>query len=112
MTVSRSFAVFSIVFAAVYAIVYVICVEKNYALFSFHPATNQFGLGVQEPLDGPVMYWYGWIATSTIAATIAGLIAAAAPQAIARRIWSGWAWLIPAGVMVIFCYLLSNFFLR
>jgi len=112
MTIPRSFPVFAIVFAVVYAVTYVICVEKNYPLFSYHPAINQFGLGVQEPRDGPVMFWYGWIATSAIVASIAGLIACILPQSLARRLWSGWSWLVPACVMVVFCYLLSSFFLR
>jgi hypothetical protein len=112
MTVPRSFAAFAIVFAVVYSVVYVICVEQNYALFSYHPAINQFGMGVQEPLDGPVMYWYGWMATAGIAASLAGLVACILPQAVARRLWSGWSWVVPAGVMVVFCYLLRNFFLQ
>ena len=112
MTVPRAFPAFAIVFAVVYSVVYVICVEQNYALFSYHPAINKFGMGVQEPLDGPVMFWYGWIATAGIAASIAGLVAASLPQGIVRRLWSGWSWLVPVGVMVVFCYLLRNFFLQ
>jgi hypothetical protein len=112
VTVPRAFPAFAIVFAAVYAIVYVICVEQNYALFSYHPAIKKFGMGVQEPLDGPVMYWYGWMATSALAATITGLIAASLPQAIVRRLWPGWSWLVPVCVMVVFCYLLRKFFLQ
>jgi hypothetical protein len=112
MTLPRSFSAFAIVFAVVYAVVYVICVEQNYALFSYHPAINQFGMGVQEPLDGPVMYWYGWMATAGIAASTAGLVAYFLPQAVARRLWSGWSWLVPAGAMAVFCYLLRNFFLQ
>ena len=111
MTPSR-FAAFAIVFAVVYTVAYVIAVEQNYALFSYHPATNDFGMGVQEPRDGPVMFWYGWIATAGIVAALAGLLALALPQSIAKRLWSGWAWLVPAGVMVAFCYLLRNFFLQ
>ena len=112
MTPPRWFPVFAIVFAVVYAIAYVICVELNYALFSYHPAINQFGMGVQQPIDGPVMFWYGWMATAAIVALAAGVIACVLPQAVARRLWSGWSWVVPAGVMVAFCYLLRNFFLQ
>jgi hypothetical protein len=112
MTLPRSFNTFAIVFAVVYAVVYVVAVEANYALFSFHPALNQFGAGVQKPIDGPVMFWYGWIATAGIAALAAGLVACFLPQALARRLWSGFAWLVPVIVMVVFCYLLRGFFLR
>jgi len=66
----RSFRVFAIVFAVVFTIAYVISVEQNYALFSYHPALDQFGMGVEQPLDGPVMYWYGWLATATLVASV------------------------------------------
>ena len=68
MTVPRSFPVFAIVFAVAYAVVYVIAVWKNYALFTYHPGTNEFGLGVEKPKGGvTAMYWYGWIASATVA---------------------------------------------
>jgi len=58
------------------------------------------------------MYWYGWLATSGIVASTAGLIAAWLPEALARRLWSGWSWIVPLGVMLVFCYLLKGYFLR
>lgn len=112
MTPPRSFPVFAIVFAVVFAVVYVIAVEANYALLTYHPAIGEFGAGVQAPKDGPAMYWYGWLATSGIAAFIAGIAAAWLPESLARRLWPGWTWAVPAAVMVVFCYLLRNFFLR
>ena len=41
------------------------------------------------------MYWYGWIATSVIAAGLAGLIAAFFPGKLGARLWPGFAWLVP-----------------
>jgi hypothetical protein len=108
----RSFSTFSTVFAVVFAIVYVIAVEKNFALFTYHPAIGEFGAGAQKPVDGPAMYWYGWLATSGIAATLAGLLACLLPESLARKLWSGWAWVVAIAVMLVFCYLLRNFFLR
>ena len=108
----RSFPVFAIVFAVVFAVVYVISVEKNYALFTYHPAVGEFGAGVQQPKDGPAMYWYGWLATSGIAAFVAGLLASLLPAALTRRLWAGWAWVVAAGVMIAFCYILREYFLR
>ena len=112
MTPPRSFSVFATVFAVVFAVVYVIAVEKNYALFTYHPALSEWGAGVQQPKDGPAMYWYGWLATSGIVALIAGGLAALLPAGLTRRLWPGWTWVVPVGVMVIFCYLLRNYFLR
>ena len=112
MTPPRPSPAFTIAFAVVFAVVYIIAVEKNYALFTYHPAIGEFGAGAQPPKDGPAMYWYGWLATSGIAALIAGIVAARLPESLARRLWPGWTWVVPAAVMVVFCYLLRNYFLR
>jgi uncharacterized membrane protein YgdD (TMEM256/DUF423 family) len=108
----RSFPVFATVFAVAYAVVYVIAVEKNLALLTYHPAINEFGLGVQKAKDGPAMYWYGWMATAGIAAFVAGLVACALPERLTQRLWSGWSWVVPLGAMVFFGYLLRAYFLR
>ncbi len=112
MTSPRSSSTFAISFAVVYAVAYVIAVEKNYALFTYHPALQKFGFLVQPPQDGPAMYWYGWIATSGIASFVASLIACAIPEGITRRLWPGWSWAIPVAVMIVFSYLLKGYFLR
>lgn len=112
MTPPRSFPVFAIVFGVVFAVVYVIAVEANYALFTYHPALGEWGVGVEKPKDGPAMYWYGWLATSGISAAISGAAAALLPEVVARRLWPGWTWVVAVAVMVAFCYLLRNFFLR
>jgi hypothetical protein len=112
MTPPRSFDVFAIAFAVVFGVVYVIAVENNYALFTYHPAVGEFGGGVQQPREGPAMYWYGWMATAGIAASVAGVLASLLPQSLTRRLWSGWTWVVAAGVMIAFCYLLRNYFLR
>ena len=80
MTTSRSFPVFTIVFAVVYAVAYVIAVEQNYALFTYHPAIEEFGFLVERPREGPAMYWYGWMATAGIIALVAGVIACLVPE--------------------------------
>lgn len=112
MTPARASPVFGIVFSVVFAIVYVIAVEKNFALFTYHPAIGEFGIGAQPSRDGPAMYWYGWLATSGIAAGVAGFVATWIPESLVKRLWPGLTWLVPFIVMVAFCYLLRNYFLR
>ena len=111
MTPPRPFAFLAIVFAVVYAAAYVIAVWKNYALFTYHPVPGTLGLGVEKPQDGPAMYWYGWIATAGIAALGACLIACLVAKRMAERLWSGWSWVVPLGVLFFFAYLLRNYFL-
>lgn len=108
----RAFPAFAIVFGAVYAIAYLVAVENNYALFTYHPAIKEFGIGVQKAKDGPAMYWFGWMATSGIVAFVAGALAAALPQGLTRRLWPGLTWVIALAVMAAFCWLLKGFFLR
>ena len=112
MIPARSFAAFAIVFAVVFTAVYVLAVWNNYALFTYHPGLNEIGAGVEAPRSGPAMYWYGWIATSTIAASAAGLIACYLPKRVLQRLWSGWSWVIPLCAIPVFCYLLRGYFLR
>jgi phosphoglycerol transferase MdoB-like AlkP superfamily enzyme len=112
MTSTRSFAAFGTVFAVVYAVAYVVAVENNYALFTYHPALEEFGFLVERPKDGPAMYWYGWMATAGIIAFAAAAVASLIPERAAEGLWSGLAWAVPVAMMVVFSYLLSGFFMR
>ena len=112
MTPPRSFGFLATVFAVVYAVAYVIAVWKNYALFTYHPVPGTLAMGVEKPHDGPAMYWYGWMATAAIAALGACLTASLVPERLARRVWSGWSWACPVGVLFFFAYLLRGYFLR
>jgi len=109
---SPRFPVFAIVFAAVYTVAYLIAMEKNYALFTYHPALEEFGLLVERPKEGPAMYWYGWMATAGIVALVAGLVACFVPERVTKRLWSGWSWAVPVAVMFVLGYLLRGYFIR
>jgi len=108
----RSLSVFTVVFAVAFAVAYIIVVESNYALFTYHPVAGEWGLGVEKTADGPAMYWFGWLATTTIVASIAGALATVLPEGVTSRLWPGWTWVSAVGVMAAFCYLLGPLFLR
>jgi hypothetical protein len=112
MTASPRAATFAIVFAAAYAILYIIAVEQNWALFTYHPATNTFAALTGKAPAGPSMYWYGWMATATIGAAVVAALASLLPAALARWIWQGLAWVVPLCVMLAFAFLLKGYFLR
>lgn len=112
MNPPRSWGFLATVFAVVYAVVYVIAVWKNYALFTYHPVPGTITPGVVKPYDGPAMYWYGWITTGALAALGACLIASIVPDSVARRVGSAWSWAVPIGVLLFFAYLLRGYFLR
>ena len=103
---------FAIVFAVAFAIAYVASVVNNYALFTYHPAIGEFGLGVQKGKDGPAMYWYGWMATSGIVASLAGVFAALLPESATRRLWPGLTWSVALVAIAVLAYDLRQFFLK
>jgi hypothetical protein len=110
--VQGRFASFAVTFAAVFAIVYYFAVAYNWALFSYGPAVGQWALFTRAAAAGPTMYWYGWIATSALAAAAVAASVALLPQRLTRRLWPGFAWLIPVGSIVALAYLLSGYFTR
>ena len=112
MILVRSTPTFVIIFAVAFASLYLLAVENNWALFTYHPALETFGLFVEKTKDGPAMYWYGWIATAAIGALAIATLASCLPNAVTGRIGPIWSWLIPSLVMLNFAYLLRSFFLR
>lgn len=102
------FRVFPI-FAAAFAGIYVVAVESNWALVTYHPRLGEWELLTRPAKSGPAMYWYGWIATSLLAA--AGLSLAALPLTARWQppVWIGWA--VPLAIMLVFVYLMRSFFL-
>lgn len=100
------------VFAITYAIVYVLSVWHNYALFTYHPVLGEIVWGVEKSRDGPAMYWYGWLCTAALAAVGATLIAWFVPSRVLQRLWPGWTWVVTAALLVVIAYMLRNYFLR
>lgn len=105
---SRAFPVFSVAFA----VLYLACVQYNLAPFTYHAELMQWGLGVQPPRQGPAMYWYGWLVTSTLGAAALAALSLMVPAALARRVWPGLVWLVPLLVIAAFVYILRGYFLR
>ncbi|HTE14517.1 MAG TPA: hypothetical protein VK642_05525 [Burkholderiales bacterium] len=109
---SRSLAFLAIVFAVAYTVVYLVAVWNNYALFTYHPAIYEIGIGVEKSRDGPAMYWFGWMSTAALGALGVCLIAWLIPERVMQRLWSGWSWVVPIIVLLLFVYLNRNFFIR
>ena len=112
MKADGRFARFTVTFAAVFAIVYYFAVANNWALFSYGPAIGQWTLFTQAAAAGPTMYWYGWIATSALAAAGTAAFVALLPQRLTYWLWPGFAWLVPVGSIAAFAHLLSGYFTR
>ena len=97
-------------FSALFAIFYLVSVEMNWALMTYHPRPGQWGWGTQEAFKGPAMHWYGWLASATLAASLVTLCALPFMSRIALPTWIGWT--VPLAAIVAFVWFLRIFFLR
>jgi len=107
MIVTRTFGIF----AAVLAIAYTLAFEFHLELFSYHPREMRFGWFQQPSIaGGPVMHWYGAIATGALAGLIASAVALPFTKNWKPPHWIGWA--VPLVMIIAWIWLLRTFFLR
>jgi hypothetical protein len=94
---STRFRTFVITFAIVGPVIYMVCLQMNWPLFTFHPATNRFAWGLEAARsgEGPNMTWYGWTAMTLLVGTIVSFLATFLPESITRRIPLILVWLLP-----------------
>jgi hypothetical protein len=94
---STKFKTFVVTFAIAGTLIYLLCLEMNWPLFTFHPATNRivWGWEASRSGEGPAMYWYGWTATSLLAGAILGFLATLLPESVTRKIPLILVWLLP-----------------
>ena len=98
------------IFAAAFAVIYVIAEQTNWALVTYHPRIGELDWLAQPARSGPAMYWYGWIATALLGASALSLAALPLTRRWQPPVWIGWA--VPLAVMLAFVYLMRGFFLR
>lgn len=108
MSIERVYPVFSVAFA----VAYLVAVEQNWPLFTYHAQTGAVGLFLEPPKTGPAMYWYGWLATATAAGAFTAGLAMAIPEKLSAGVNQRWTWVIPLLAIVTFAVLLRSFFLR
>ena len=89
----------ALIFSATFGVVYGLCFYYNWPLFAYYPQVNEahFSGQLVETL-GPPILWYGWLATAGLVAVAAAYLV---PRAVSDRLWHGWAWIIPAVVVVV-----------
>jgi hypothetical protein len=114
MTARSRSGTFAIAFAIAYPILYIACVELNLAAFTYHPALGVFAFGADRPREGlPAMYWYGWIASSAVAALVIAAVAAYLPDGLVRKLPAASAWVVPfAAVLVAAGLMIRMYFFR
>jgi hypothetical protein len=97
LAASAKFRTFALTFAIAGTLIYLLCLQMNWPLFTFHPATNRFAWGWEAARsgEGPAMYWYGWTATSLLAGGIVSYLATLLPDSVSRKIPLFLIWLLP-----------------
>jgi hypothetical protein len=114
LAASVAFGTFAVVFAIATPILYVASELGGLPLFTYHPGTNRIDLGwvAARTSEGPAMYWYGWIATTLIGASLLGGLAALLPCRLSGRIPLTPIWLLPLPALAILAYALMPFWTR
>lgn len=99
------------VFSAAFAAIYIACVYYNWALFTYHAQSGQWGWLVQSR-EGLAMYWYGWLATSALGAGAIAALSLALPARLVERASAVLVWLVPIAMIGTIGYILRGYFLR
>ena len=119
MTSSPRFRRFAFTYGSVFAILYVIALKLDLALFTVYPTIGVVLLGTHHSRDTvgpsmgsflPAMHWYGWTATAGLGALLFGLVAAFMPERSTLRVWLGWLWVAPVAAMIGCVYLTLPWF--
>ncbi|MBZ6076509.1 hypothetical protein [Microvirga puerhi] len=119
MTSSPAFRRFAFAFGPAFAVLYVIALARDLALFTVYPSLGIVLAGTHRPKDivdpsmgflAPAIYWYGWTATAAMGALAIGLAAASLPERWTNRLWSGWLWVVPLAAMGACVYLTLPWF--
>jgi hypothetical protein len=119
MTSSMAFRRFAFTFGMAFAVLYVIALAKDLALFTVFPSLGIVLAGTQHTTDvtdpamgflAPAMYWYGWAATAALGALVLAIAAAALPKGSTRWLWPGLLWVTPCLAMLACVYLTIPWF--
>jgi hypothetical protein len=119
MTASHAFRRFAFAYGTAFAVLYVVALKLDLALFTVYPSLGIVLLGTHHARDvvdpamgflAPAIYWYGWSATAALGALMFGLVAAMLPEGWMQRLWLGWLWVVPALAMIGCVYLTLPWF--
>ena len=111
---SERLKTFSIAFSLAAPVIYVIAELFGLPLFTYHPATNRIELGwtLGRSGEGPVMYWYGWVVTTAIGASVLGALATLLPEGLIKKAPLALTWLLPLFALALLAWSLRSFFLK
>ena len=89
------------IFSIVFGVFYLPAFYFDLALFRYYPEVREFHWMRTDNI-GPVILWYGWIATAALASAAIAFIV---PRKMAEHLWPGWVWILPTvSVLVTLIY--------
>jgi thiamine transporter ThiT len=102
------------VFGAVFAVIYAVVLDYNWALFTYHPRLGEWDWGAAAPkAGGPAMYWYGVVGTTALAALVVTAVVSLIPENTRARVaWPNLTWILPLCSMVFLAWLLSPYYTK
>ena len=118
MTSSR-FHRFAIAYGTAFAVLYVVALKLDLALFTVYPSLGLILPGTHHSRDvgspalaflAPEMYWYGWTATAAVGALPFGFAATLLPERWSRQGRSALVWIVPGLAMLACVYLTLPWF--
>lgn len=104
----RALPIFSIAFP----LLYLPAMDYNLPVFTYVPKLRVFHLlrYVPPSVEGPGMFFYGWLLTAGIGAAVIAAAASTLPEKSATRIPSMLTWLAPLVVLAVLLDILSPWF--
>jgi len=86
MMATSKATILAVTFTVSCAVLYAVCTELNLPLVTYHPVIGEIDFLWKPERRGPAMYWYGWMLTSLIGATIIASMATLIPENWLQRI--------------------------
>src|SRR5262245_4699926 len=114
-----AFRRFALAFGTAFAVLYVIALARDLALFTVYPSLGVVLLGTHRSKDladpamgflAPAMYWYGWTATAATGALVFGFLATLLPDRWTRQFGRGWVCVAAVLAMIACVYLTLPWF--
>ena len=116
---AAAFRRFAFAYGTAFAVLYVVALARDLALFTVYPSFGIVLLGTHHSKDivdpaigfvAPAMYWYGWTATAAIGRAHIRPWRRILARTLDDGFWSGWLWVAPTAAMIACVYLTLPWF--
>ncbi len=97
------------IFAVAFAVIYAPTMDYNWTMATYHPIQGIWQFGRAPPLGGgsPAMYWYGFVITAGLGASVVTALAALVPEKVMERVpWRSLTWIATLCSIVYIGYVL------